>query len=67
LLNDNAEVSSEPPDVITARLIAFGQVVEWSASMEDILRSAFCSLVGSKYAAILAGGQTADGVSDLAI
>jgi hypothetical protein len=28
--------------------------------MEDILRSAFCSLVGSKYAAILAGGQSAD-------
>ena len=62
LLVDNADVASEGQDVITARLLALGQVIEWSASMENILRSAFCSLVGSKYAAILAGGQTADGL-----
>jgi hypothetical protein len=55
-------VTSKPPDVITARLLALGRVIEFSASMESILRSAFCSLVGSKYAAILAGGQTADGL-----
>jgi hypothetical protein len=55
-------MNSEYSDVINARLLAFGHVVEWSASMEQILRSAFCSLVGSKYAAILAGGQTADGL-----
>jgi hypothetical protein len=61
-LVDNAEVTSDPQDVINARLLALGQVIEWSASMEEILRSAFCSLVGSKYAAILAGGQTADGL-----
>lgn len=55
-------MTSEAPDVITARLVTLGKVIEWSASMETILRSAFCSLVGSKYAAILAGGQTADGL-----
>ena len=53
-------MTSEAPDVIAARLVALGKVIEWSASMENILRSAFCSLVGSKYAAILAGGQTAE-------
>lgn len=55
-------MTSDAQDVITARLLALGQVIEWSASMEQILRSAFCSLVGSKYAAVLAGGQTADGL-----
>jgi hypothetical protein len=59
---DNAEATPEGADVINARLVALGQVIEWSASMEHILRGAFCSLVGSKYAAILAGGQTADGL-----
>jgi hypothetical protein len=37
--------------------IALGSVIEWSATMEWTLRSAFCSLVGSKYAAVVAGGQ----------
>jgi len=60
--SDNGDVTSEGADVIAARLSALGQVIEWSASMEHILRDAFCSLVGSKYAAILAGGQTADGL-----
>jgi hypothetical protein len=48
-----------PPDVITPRLIELGMVTENSASMENVLRSAFCSLVGSKFAATVAGGQSA--------
>ncbi|MFY9999421.1 MAG: hypothetical protein WAK76_08005 [Trebonia sp.] len=31
-----------------------------SATMEGRLRQAFCALVGSKYAAVVAGGQAAD-------
>jgi hypothetical protein len=54
----------EEPDIITIRLIALGQVIEWSATMEHILRDAFCSLVGSKFAAIVAGGQTASWLID---
>lgn len=37
---------------------ALGAVVEQSARMEWVLRGVFCSLVGSKYAAIVAGGQS---------
>jgi hypothetical protein len=36
---------------------ALGAVVEQSARMEWVLRRVFCSLVDSKYAAIIAGGQ----------
>jgi hypothetical protein len=56
-IDDNAGVTREPDDVITARLISLGSVMESSAFMEYTLRNAFCSLVGSKYAAIVAGGQ----------
>src|SRR5215469_7304561 len=56
-VDDNAGVTREPDDVITARLISLGSVMESSAFMEYTLRNAFCSLVGSKYAAIVAGGQ----------
>lgn len=45
------------PDVLAERLQALGLIVERSATVESTLRSAFCSLVGSKYAAIVAGGQ----------
>jgi hypothetical protein len=48
---------ADSPDVITPRLVALGSVIEWSASMENILRDAFCSLVGSKFAATVAAGQ----------
>jgi hypothetical protein len=50
----------DPQDIETERLIALGLVIEWSAGMESSLRSTFCSLVGSKYAAVLAGGQAAE-------
>jgi len=56
---DNAEMNADSPNVVTDRLIALGKVIEWSASMEQILRDAFCSLVGSKFAAIVVGGQSA--------
>jgi hypothetical protein len=46
-------------DLMTERAVALGLVVEWSAMMEHTLRDAFCSLVGSKFAATVAGGQTA--------
>jgi hypothetical protein len=50
-------MTSGLPDVLSEKLIALGLVTEWSATLESTLRSAFCSLVGSKYAAIVAGGQ----------
>jgi hypothetical protein len=56
-VEDNAGVTRESDDVITARLISLGAVMESSAFMEYTLRNAFCSLVGSRYAAIVAGGQ----------
>jgi hypothetical protein len=48
----------DSPDVITPHLIQLGMLVEVSANMETVLRSAFCFLVGSKFAAIVAGGQS---------
>ena len=56
-VKDNAGVTREPDDVITARLSSLGAVMESSAFMEYTLRNAFCSLLGSKYAAIVVGGQ----------
>jgi hypothetical protein len=44
----------------TERLTARGQVIELSVTMESRLRDVFCALVESKYAAVVAGGQTAD-------
>lgn len=48
----------DPMNILTTRLAALGQVIESSAFMEYTLRNAFCSLVDSKYAAIVAGGQS---------
>ena len=45
--------------VQSERRAALGLVIEWAAIMEEILRFSFCSLVGSKYAAVVAGGQGA--------
>ncbi len=53
-------MDSEPEDIIKERLAALGTLVEFGASMEWLLRRAFCSLVGSKFAAVVAGGQGAD-------
>lgn len=55
---------TDPIDVITQRLVELGMVTETSATMESTLRSAFCSLVGSKYAATVAGGQAASWLID---
>ena len=51
------EWQDDPTDN-TVLVFALGSVVEQSARMEWVLRSAFCVLVGSKYAAIIAGGQS---------
>ena len=45
-------------DYLDVQLRLLGQVVYNSAAMEWILRDAFCSLVGSKFAAIVAAGQS---------
>jgi hypothetical protein len=45
---------TQPPD---DRYAALGQVVETAAVMEISLRMAFCALLGSKYAAVVARGQ----------
>jgi hypothetical protein len=57
-------MSTGSGDVITPRLIELGMVTENSATMENTLRSAFCSLVGSKYAATVAWGQTVSWLID---
>jgi len=51
-------MDSDPPDHVTMQMISLGEVVQWSATMEATLRDAFCSLVGSKFAAIVAAGQS---------
>jgi hypothetical protein len=45
----------------TDRYYALGQVVEMAAVMEIALRMAFCALVGSKYAAVVAGARKRTG------
>ena len=57
-MEDNAWANPDPANVINQRLAVLGQVIEWSASMEQVLREAFCSLIGSKFAAVVAGGQS---------
>ena len=47
-------------DMQTKRLLALGSVITASGALEDLLRDAFCALVGSKFAAVVAGGQGAD-------
>jgi hypothetical protein len=51
-------MDSETPDYVTMQMLSLGEVVQWSATMESTLRNAFCSLVGSKFAAIVAAGQS---------
>ncbi len=50
-------MSSDDNDLIDAWLSALGRVVEQAAMMELNLRISFCQLVGSKFAAVVAGGQ----------
>ena len=50
------EWQDDPTDN-TVLVFALGSVFEQSARMEWVLRSVFCVLVGSKYAAIIAGEQ----------
>jgi hypothetical protein len=45
-------------------LVALGKTTEAGTVMEWVLRLAFCSLVGSKYAAVVAGGQSASWLID---
>jgi hypothetical protein len=51
-------MDSEAPDYLNVQMRLLGQVVHSSAMMEFTLRDAFCSLVGSKFAAIVAAGQS---------
>jgi hypothetical protein len=55
--DDDAYMSQTRQDF--ERRNALAQVVENSVLMEVMLRAAFCALMGSKYAAIVAGGQDA--------
>jgi hypothetical protein len=52
-------MSSEQVDYMRTER-ALGSVIIASGAMEDLLRDAFCALVGSKFAAVVAGGQGAD-------
>jgi hypothetical protein len=49
--------SNHPGPEADTRYAALGQVVEAAAVMEIALRMAFCVLIGSDYAAVVAGGQ----------
>jgi hypothetical protein len=49
---------------IAERRKALGEVVEAAGILEMVLRVAFCALVGSKYSAIVAGGQDASWLLD---
>lgn len=42
------------------RLLALGRVVDAASKLEMTLRAVFCALVGSKFAAVVAGGQMAN-------
>jgi hypothetical protein len=42
------------------RLRNLGLVVDKSATLEMTLRDAFCSIIGNKYAAVIAAGQSAE-------
>jgi hypothetical protein len=54
-------MGSDPVNYMqTERLLALGSVITASGAMENLLRDAFCALVGSKFAAVVAGGQGAD-------
>lgn len=60
-VRNDAGMGSDPVDHMrTEQLLALGSVITVSGSMEDLLRDAFCALVGSKFAAVVAGGQGAD-------
>ena len=47
----------QPGPEADSRYAALGQVVEAAAVMEIALRIAFCALIGSDHAAVVAGGQ----------
>jgi hypothetical protein len=60
-VRDDVGMGSDPVNYMqTERLLALGSVITASGALEDLLRDAFCALVGSKFAAVVAGGQGAD-------
>lgn len=51
-------MNSDPVDYMrTERLLSLGSLLVASGALEDLLRDVFCALVGSKFAAVVAGGQ----------
>jgi hypothetical protein len=48
----------------TTRYEALGKLVEAASNLEMELRSVFCALIGSKYAAIAAAGRTVNDLID---
>jgi hypothetical protein len=57
--------SEQSPDYLDMQMRLLGQIIYWSATLESTLRSAFCSLVGSKFAAIVAAEMPASQLIDL--
>jgi hypothetical protein len=57
LTPDNPGSAQSAGPAEDARYAALGQLVEAAAVMEIALRMAFCVLIGSDYAAVVAGGQ----------
>jgi hypothetical protein len=54
---DDARIAHDAQPDDDSRYAALGQLVEEAAVMEIALRMAFCVLIGSDYAAVVAGGQ----------
>jgi len=49
---------TESSDTNDATLTALGRVVQAASMLDQELRTAFCALMGTKYAAVVAGGQS---------
>jgi hypothetical protein len=55
---DDVPVEKAHEEILLQRQAALGAVIEASASMEWALREAFCALVGSRFAKVIAAGQS---------
>lgn len=53
---DRQAMQEQFEKIYADRLVALGHLIERSAYMEATLRDVFCTLVGSKYGAVVAAG-----------
>jgi hypothetical protein len=60
----NVVIEDARQEIWIKQAAALGLVIKASATVENLLRDAFSSLVGSKYAAVVAGGQGTEWLID---